>query len=49
MKSTIHLNEQMQYTSQPQHVVWSHRDQDETWTFVVPKQPHEISKSRVSD
>jgi len=33
----------MKYFSQPQSVVQSHRNQDKTWTFVVLKQPQEIS------
>jgi hypothetical protein len=33
----------MKYFSQSQSVVQSHRNQDKTWTFVVLKQPQEIS------
>jgi hypothetical protein len=33
------MNEQMQYTSYPQFVVQSHRDQDEIWTSIVLDQP----------
>jgi hypothetical protein len=43
MQSTTHLNEQMQYTSQSQSIVQSHRDQDRIGTFVALDQPQEIS------
>ncbi len=39
MQSTIHLKEWMQYTSQPQSMVQSYRDQDGTWSLVVLNQP----------
>jgi hypothetical protein len=39
MQSTIHPNEHMQYISQPQYVVQSHRNQDGAWTFIVLNQP----------
>jgi hypothetical protein len=38
MQSTTHLNEPMQYTFKSQSMVQSHRDQNKTWTCIVPNQ-----------
>jgi len=39
MQSIIHSNERMQYTSLSQFMAQSHRDQNETGTYVVPDLP----------
>jgi hypothetical protein len=36
MQSTTHLNEWIQYTYQPQSVVYNCKDQSKVRTFVVP-------------
>jgi hypothetical protein len=43
MQLNTHRNKWVQYISQPQHVVQSRRDQDETRTSIVLDQPQEIS------
>jgi hypothetical protein len=39
MQSTMHPNERMQYTSQLQFEVHSHRNQDKVGTYVILDQP----------
>ncbi len=43
MQLTTHPNEWVQYTSQPQHVVQSQRNQDGARISIIPNQPQEIS------
>jgi hypothetical protein len=40
---TIHSNERMQYTFQPQSMVQSQRNQDRARTSTIPDQAQEIS------
>ncbi len=46
MQLNIHPNEWVQYSSQLQSMVQSHKDQDGAGTFIIPNQPQEISSPK---
>jgi hypothetical protein len=47
MQSTTHPNEWVQYTSQPQFVVQSRRNQSRAKISIVPDQSQEISSPKL--